>query len=177
MGQGTFYRYFESKRDVFEAIVDQFLADLLSPFNEMSEQLPTTVEEYRAASLHAVGQVADILDRNREITRMFLREATAIDRDFEEKIAGFYDRFAALARFYLDHAIARGFARPCHSGVVSQSLMGIALRLIDSFWRGAFPELVVQDVIREVVDFAFFGFDPRAADPSRISEPSAPSGE
>ena len=177
MGQGTFYRHFESKRQVFEAIVDQFIADLLAPFAEMSEHLPTGVDEYRAASLRAVGRVAEFLERNREIAGLFLREAVGIDRGFEEKIAGFYDRLAALARFYLDHAIARGFARPCHSGVVSQSLMGVALRLIDSFWRGSFPDLTAQDLIREVVDFAFFGFGPRAAGPLSIPEPKAPSGE
>jgi AcrR family transcriptional regulator len=163
VGQGTFYRHFKSKREVFEAIVDRFIGTLLRPFEAMSVQIPTDVTEYRDASLRAVNQVADVLDANRDIARMFLREATAIDHAFEEKISGFYDRFAALARFYLDHAIAHGFARPCHSGVVSQALVGTGLRLIDSWWRGAFPDLSVTDVIREIVDLAFFGFGPVGA--------------
>ena len=157
-GQGTFYRYFAGKREIFEVIFDRFASELLGQFNEMSEHLPTNLAQYRESSLRAVRRVVSLLERNRQVVLLFLREATAVDREFEEKLAGLYERLAGLAGFYLDHAISKGFARPCRSEVVAQSLVGVALRLADLWWRGAFPELSREQIIEEIVDFAFLGF-------------------
>lgn len=158
VGQGTFYRNFSSKRDVFEALMDRFIATLLGEFSDMSAHPPRNVEEYKAASIVAIGRVAAIIDQNRELARLFLREAPAIDRDFEERISSFCQQFALLAGFYLDYAISQGFARPCRSDIVAQSIVGIGLHLIDLWWKDGFPSLSREALIEEVVTFAFKGF-------------------
>ena len=157
VGQGTFYRHFSSKREVFEIIFDRFMEELLNQFEEMSENLPASLEEYREASLKAVGRMAALIEKNRDITLMFIREGASIDREFQEKIAGMTERFAQLARFYLDHAVSNGFARPCRSDIVALSLVGMGLQLFDSWGKGLFPSLTVEEIISEAVDFAFQG--------------------
>jgi len=158
VGQGTFYRHFESKYEIFDTLLDRFIESLFENFYEMSTHLPTTTDEYRQASMGAIMRLAQVIEQNRELTLLFLTEAQTIDAGIEEKVHGIYDRFAQLAKFYLDHAIEHGFARPCNSAVVSQSLVGIALRLINKWWKGGIAGASLPDVIREVVDFAFKGF-------------------
>jgi AcrR family transcriptional regulator len=158
VGQGTFYRHFESKYQIFESLLDLFIEKLFENFYEMSTHLPTNDVEYRNASLGAVTRLVQVIERNRGLSLLFLTEAQTIDARMNEKVSGIFDRFALLAQFYLDHAVEHGFARPCNSAVVSQSLVGIALRLINKWWKSGIPEMSVEDVIREVVDFAFTGF-------------------
>jgi AcrR family transcriptional regulator len=158
VGQGTFYRFFTSKREIFEALFDRLVTELLGKFSDMSANPPSSLEEYRAASLNAVGRLAEAIDRNREISMLFLRDAPAVDRDFERKLAEVRERFADLAKHYLDHAVSEGFARPCNTEVVAQSLVGIGLHLIEAWFRGRFPGRTREELIEEVVDFAFLGF-------------------
>jgi len=158
VGQGTFYRYFVGKREVFEAIFDRFAVELLGQFSEMSAELPADLNQYRDASLNAVKRLARLLEENKEMTVLFLREANAVDGEFRDKLAGFYTSFAQLAQFFLEHAIANGFARPCRADVVAQSLVGIALQMITAWWHGSFADLTPEELGEEIVNFAFYGF-------------------
>ncbi len=158
VGQGTFYRNFRSKREILERLIDRFAERLLREFSTMSNDLPMTVEAYHAASVKAISRMAAIMDEEREIMRLVLHEAPSIDRELKSKIFTISQQFAVLARFYLDHAIARGFARPCRSDVVAQSLVGVGLHLIDAWWNGLFSSLDREALIEEVVTFAFRGF-------------------
>lgn len=167
VGQGTFYRHFKNKREIFEALLDEFASELLNEFSEMSAHLPTNVEEYREASLAAILRAARIVERNRELCLVFLREAPTVE-DIAEVLAGMYDRLAQLAKFYLDHAVANGFARPCNSEVVSQSIIGMGMRMVEAWVNNKYPELSPEELITEVVDFTFKGL---GRDKVKIREP------
>lgn len=157
-GQGTFYRNFSSKREIFEVIFDNFATEMFSHFSQMSANMPTNVQQYRDDSFNAVVKLASTIEKNRDVARLSLREAISVDVEFEKKVAGIFDRFAQLAQYYLDHAIAKGFARPCRSDVVAQSLMGIGKQLVDGWWKGQYGDLPLEKLIEEVIDFTFLGF-------------------
>jgi len=158
VGQGTFYRSFSSKREAFETLFDDFVETLFGEFSVFSSNLPCNVEEYRQASIDAITEVARLLHDNRDLTLLFLREGPAIDREFEGRVDEILDQFALLARTYLDHAIASGFARGCNSAVVSQCLVGMARRQMDVWLRGRISADELEETVREAVDFAFWGF-------------------
>ncbi len=166
VGQGTFYRHFSDKPAVFAALLERMVGALLAKFEPMSSQLPTNLEEYRAASLSAVGQVAAFVEENRELVLMLQREAPAIGGPLEERLQGVYDQFATLAQFYLDHAIAQGFARPCRSEIIAQAIVGMALRTATLLGRDTEQRFDVQAVAEEIVTFAFVGFGPTSAQPT-----------
>ncbi|MBI2572144.1 MAG: TetR/AcrR family transcriptional regulator [Candidatus Schekmanbacteria bacterium] len=162
VGQGTFYRFFRDKEDVFSTLVDGFIERMLAQFADMSANLPKNAEEYRAASLAATKKLAAIFEENRELVLFFLREAPTISPAMAAKLDAMLNRFAALAGFYLQHAILMGFARHCNTEVVGQALIGIALRLVETWAKGRFATSALDRVIEEIVDLAFFGFgDPR----------------
>lgn len=157
-GQGTFYRYFRDKRAVFEALFDRFVESVLGQFSEMSVHLPQSAVEYRAASVAAIGRVAALAEREGALVSLIVREGPGIDAAFEEQLAGFYDRLAQLARFYLEHAVRSGFARTCDAAVVSQAVVGMAFWMAQQRWRGRLPAPELPRLIEELVDFAFAGF-------------------
>ncbi|MFC1850181.1 TetR/AcrR family transcriptional regulator [candidate division CSSED10-310 bacterium] len=158
VGQGTFYRYFESKREIIDALFDHFITSLFEGFAPLELQLPSDEDSYRDASVRALIQVSSIIERNKDITFLFLQVGPSIDKEFAEKLAAVQDQLAAIAQFYLDHAIASGFARPCNSEVVAQSLVGVGIRLFHLWFSGRLPGIPLPKLIEEVVDFAFKGF-------------------
>ncbi|MCZ7584647.1 MAG: hypothetical protein M5R36_15655 [Deltaproteobacteria bacterium] len=87
-----------------------------------------------------------------------MREAPAIDRDMADRLEGFFDRFVQLAQFYLEHAIAGGFARPCDARVVAQSIVGMGLRHANLWANGAYDGESLETLVDNIVDFAFRGF-------------------
>lgn len=160
VGQGTFYRNFQSKREIFETLVDGFISEFFEEFSEMSANLPSDEAEYREASLAAILRVAHIVERNRKLCRVFLREAPTIDREIAGVIRTTYGRMADLARFYLDHAIAQGFARPCRSDVVARSIVGMGVHMVEAWLHGELPDLPPEELVTEVVNYSFHGLTP-----------------
>ncbi len=158
VGQGTFYRNFTDKRDVFVNLIERFIFELIDKFSDMKTNQPTNIQEYRDASFSALNKMARHIEENRTMTRLFLREGAAVDRNFERDLEEIYDQFANIAKFHLDHAIEKGFARPCRSEIVAQSLMGVGLRMINAWANDRLPEITMEELISEISDFAFMGF-------------------
>ncbi|MBI5499801.1 MAG: TetR/AcrR family transcriptional regulator [Deltaproteobacteria bacterium] len=157
-GQGTFYRYFRDKREVFDALLDRFVETVLGQFSEMSVNLPRNAREYRDASVAAIQRIAAAAERDRALVRRLVQEGPAVDAAFERKLAGVQDRLAGLAQFYLDHAVRSGFARPCNTAVVSRAVIGMAFAGVQQWMDGRYEELPLERLIEEMVDFAFHGF-------------------
>jgi len=163
-GQGTFYRNFRDKRDIFETLLEGFISELLKEFSEMSTHLPTHVQGYRDASNNALRRMVRIVQRNRRLALLFIREAPAVDDHIAQIMGGMYDRFAKLAKFYLDHAIESGFVCPCQSEIIAQAIVGMGLRTAEMWLDGRYSDFPVDDLISELIDFAFNGLKPRGPD-------------
>ena len=161
VGQGTFYRCFDTKRAVFGTLQEQLFDELLGQFSDMQAHPPTDVAGYRRSSLAAIRRLVAVLEARRDVASLMLREAPSIDREAEQALTRMLDGFAEVARYYLDRAIEQGFARPCNSAVVAQSIIGIAMRHLRRWTDGAYAGADLDELVGEVVDFAFLGFAPR----------------
>jgi AcrR family transcriptional regulator len=157
VGQGTFYRNFKDKSDIFEVLIESLVIKLFAEFDEMKSELPANAAEYRQASISAIKRMARTVEANRQLVRIFFREAVSVDQRIEAKIAEIVERFASLAGFYLDHAIRSGYARPCQSAVVSRAIVGLGYSMINLWMSGRFVGLEIDHFIEELVDFAFHG--------------------
>lgn len=160
VGQGTFYRNFSSKREIFENILDEFIEKLLVSFTDMTMNLPGDEQQYEVASVGAIRGMAEIIRSHRALILLFIQEAPSIDREFQEKMNDIFEQFAHLAQFYLEYAIAEGFARKCNAALVSQAIVGMGLHLITLWLHNRLGESTIEEIISEIVGFAFKGFGP-----------------
>ncbi len=158
VGQGTFYRHFADKRQIFGALFDEFATRMMAEFSPMSQNLPASVAEYHDMSLSAMRRAVAIAEANLDLLQVVLWEGPSIDRSFEQQLEEVFDRFADLAQFFLDYAIGEGYARACNSRIVAQALVGIALRLLKSNSQGRLTDLPRDRIIVDAVEFAFRGF-------------------
>ncbi|MGH2807199.1 MAG: TetR/AcrR family transcriptional regulator [Actinomycetota bacterium] len=82
--EGLIYHYFESKRDLFRAIIDEYsFLSLLRTLPELAAQL-----DLRALLIVLARGFFDVLRQNKEITRLLLQEVQVFP---EEKEAFFAD--------------------------------------------------------------------------------------
>lgn len=160
VGQGTFYRHFSDKRAIFDELLDRFLAQVFESFASMRTHPPADAASYRAASAAAIRRVVEVMERDRALAMLLLREAPTVDRELEEKVAGVYASLAEVARSHLDRAVAEGYARPCHTAAVSQAIVGIGVWMSNAWWSGRLLDIAADDLIEELVDFVFLGLGP-----------------
>ena len=126
---GTFYRYFENKRDILEHVVDEVVGRLLDILGtENGPEAATTLEEYRAQSLRIALAFGELLDADPRVSRLLLFEATSIDRDLTERLLGLYDLSARTFDAYLENGVRCGYLRAdLDCAATGDAVAGIAL--------------------------------------------------
>jgi len=141
IARGTFYLYFESKRAIFDELLDGLVTTLQAQVKriEVGPKAPAPIEQMNAT----VDRVLTTLLDNREMARILLREAVGIDADFDRKLSDFYGRIEAMFISALNTGRQLGVVRACDAHVVARCILGS---------------------VKEVVQWAFVEQDPLKID-------------
>ena len=147
MARGTFYLYFESKHQIFLAIVSAFhdqVAEVLEQMDtgalEHSDDVWETAKAQEAKIVIAASfkRWLEFFAAHRDATAVVLREASSIDPRFEQG-------FLELRQSALDHFAAR-FRRLQALGLVNPAL---SPEFVARLQLGMFDELINTFVLRE----------------------------
>ncbi|NMC72562.1 MAG: TetR/AcrR family transcriptional regulator [Myxococcales bacterium] len=129
VARGTFYLYFESKRAIFDELLDVLFQELESQIRRVD---PTGgAEDSARQMLDNVGRVLDTLLRNRDLTRILLREAVGLDAGFDRKLDEFYRRLAGLIERSLVSGREMGLVRELDRRVASLMILGALKQVLD----------------------------------------------
>lgn len=112
MSHGTFYRYFENKRDILDHVVTQ-VAERISEAvaAENAPDVATTLEEFRDQVRRIVNALSAVLDDDPRIARVLLVEATGIDPELDARLIAVHRAYTDLTALYLENGVKRGFLR------------------------------------------------------------------
>ncbi len=157
VGQGTFYRHFTDKRQVFDALFEVLLYKVAAQFEEMENRPPENVAEFRSASQEAYRAMARVLDDNRDLASLLLREGRTIDPEFQRKVDEVFQGFQALAQGFLAHAVRSGFTRPFRTDIVAHAIVGLVVSMAEAFWSGRIRDANLDLLVEETIAFAFEG--------------------
>jgi len=88
IARGTFYLYFEGKREIFVELVDVLTVRLMNCMRrvDLSDESTPWLEQIRA-NIH---RIANILVEEKELTQILYNHAMGLDEDFDKKIQEFY---------------------------------------------------------------------------------------
>ncbi|MCX6395591.1 MAG: TetR/AcrR family transcriptional regulator [Propionibacteriales bacterium] len=113
IGHGTFYRYFENKRDIVEHVVDDLIGRIVGALaDENAPDAVDTLEDYRAQTARiglAFGRIALADPR---IPQMVILQAPGIDPAMGERIQDFFATAEGLTAKYLERGVSLGYLRP-----------------------------------------------------------------
>ncbi len=180
IARGTFYLYFESKRQVFEELLDGLLAQLRDAIRRVDvTATPDTIQaELRGNAL----RVFDVLTREPGLTRLLLHEAVGRDPGFDRRLGEFYSLVQELLAESIQLGQELGLVRPLDVHVCARFVLGAIKEALYDGKLGAQPDRlpVLAD---ELIRYVFEGIGhtaprvgPSAADaqpPAHLSEAEA----
>lgn len=122
IARGTFYLYFENKRDLFEELLAQVLDELRRRIQRLriGPGEPDPVEQLRANLRRVLGLVL----AERELTDILLNHATGFDRDLDSRVADFYEKVIDQIQRSLDLGLEMNLVRPCDTRVAACCILG-----------------------------------------------------
>jgi AcrR family transcriptional regulator len=159
IARGTFYLYFENKRDLFEELLAQVLNELRMRIQRLrlGPDEPNPIEQLRAN----LRRVLALMLEERELTDILLNHATGFDRDLDARIADFYERVIEQIQRSLDLGITMGLVRPCDTRIAASCILGGIKEVVLQAVRARRRDLA--QVAEEVLDFGLRGVRAAAA--------------
>ncbi len=160
VARGTFYLYFESKEEIFLAILDDLLRDLRG--NVVGVDL-------RPGAAPMVAQLGDIVVRilralveNRPLTRIIFREAVALDAAVDARLASFYAELHGWLARSLEVGCALGAVRPLDTALAATCILGCFRGVVQSLIVESDGPLDIEAVADGVLGFALYGVSTRS---------------
>lgn len=112
IGHGTFYRYFENKRDILEYVIDGVCEKIRLAIAEANAPTASrTLEDYEGQLARLGVSLSKILHETPGLFRILLLEATSIDPEMTRRITDFFDWCASQVEAYFENGMQQGFLR------------------------------------------------------------------
>jgi AcrR family transcriptional regulator len=156
IARGTFYLYFESKRAIFDELLDGLLGTIQSVVRriETGEGAAPPVEQMDAT----VDRVLETLRANRELARIILREAVGIDADFDRKLGDFWGRIRGMIANAVKTGQEMQLVRECDPDVVAHCVLGAIKECVHWSFVEADPSGAdLRQLGREMIAFTLMG--------------------
>ena len=153
IARGTFYLYFQNKKDLFQELLDQVLRELgiriqrirLGPLE------PSPADQLR----NNLRRVLSFVLAERDLTDILLNHSMGFDNELDARIRDFYDRVAQQIQRSLDLGVEMGLVRPCDTRSVAYCILGGIKELVGQL-SGETPRDI--DVLaEEVLNFGLRG--------------------
>ena len=121
IARGTFYGHFDSKRLVFEALLDQLLTEVQGQIRgvDLSSEVPPQKQLSQT-----IQNVLGVLVENEDLTTILLRQAVGLDDEFDQKLSEFYGRVRLIIAKSLKIGMDIGLVRELDAAVVSTCMLG-----------------------------------------------------
>ncbi|MGV0625315.1 TetR/AcrR family transcriptional regulator [Mycolicibacter minnesotensis] len=112
IGHGTFYRYFENKRDIVEHVITDLLEKITDSLTaDNAPNAVDTLQDYRVQSARIGEDLARIVTADPRVPRMLLLQAPGIDKDMGDRILGLFEYAMQLTSGYLAHGVSLGYLK------------------------------------------------------------------
>ena len=153
IGHGTFYRYFENKRDILDHVIDYGVGEILKSVVLEGAHEATTLDEFRIQLEDMAGRLfTEISVRQPRLTQLVLFEATSIDDRLSARVFQLVDAVTGIVRSLLDSGVNRGFLRAdldqgstalAATGALFAGMVAAARGVMDDQARGRYVTALV----------------------------------
>jgi AcrR family transcriptional regulator len=145
IGRGTFYLYFDSKRDAFLELIERYFTDFENLLAENHERLKASVKSggnVLATWRENIIRIFEYHRDNPHLTSVVYREALGTDEDFSARV----DELSRIARkmFHEQFNLMKrhGLIRAVNLDVVASIVMGSTVYVImEHIMKGGTPNL------------------------------------
>jgi AcrR family transcriptional regulator len=158
VAHGTFYIYFQSKREAFEILIDQLAKEFYETFASFPLEEVKTKEDYDKTQRVLARKAIKVITEHQDLAKIFFWESIGLDEDLNRKFIVMQDRFIELAVKNIHYGIAAGYI---HEDIDPE---GSASFLVGGLWNLAFrwafkgySERKVVGQIDKILDTYYYG--------------------
>lgn len=153
IARGTFYLYFQNKKDLFEELLEQVLTELTSRILRLRVGVGEAdpVEQLR----DNLRRVVEYVLEERELTDILLNHSVGFDRELDQRIREFYDRIASLIQRSLDLGIEMNLVRKSDTRTIAYCILGAIKEMVSLLSRT--PKADTSALVEEILDFGLRG--------------------
>ena len=154
IARGTFYLYFQNKRDVFDSILDGLLEELGGIIKriELDSSAPP-LEQLR----NILRSVIMLALEDPDMTQILWSRAVGLDSEFDSKLREFYDAMLVRIASALQHGIELGLVRKCNTKVTAHCILGCVKEVINLISSEAEAISQLDLILDEVLNFGLQG--------------------
>ena len=111
IGHGTFYRYFENKRDIVEHVVDDLIGRIVEALGaDNAPDAVSTLEDYRAQTERIGTVLSRIFDEDPRMAQLLV-SAIGIDDAMRDRMLELFEATTPITGAYLAHGVRLGYLR------------------------------------------------------------------
>jgi AcrR family transcriptional regulator len=129
VAKGTFYLYFEEKREVYYEVVRGFL-ELVKSIGRSVAESASEKSDFMASAERAAHALMQVFIDHREMARLAWRESMGLDAKLERMIRTFYQEIAEVEAENIRRGIELGLFRPVDTLVVAYAHIGMVERVL-----------------------------------------------
>ena len=123
IGHGTFYRYFDNKRDIAATLLERVVERIASAGLAEDPEASDTIDEYREQTVRIVTGMFALVDEAPGLMRFFHGQSLVVD---SERLAAAFDAYAEFTERFLANGVRKGFLRPdLDVEITAQALVGV----------------------------------------------------
>lgn len=139
IGHGTFYRYFENKRDIVDHVITDIVGRVITALAaENAPDAVDTLDDYREQVARIGESLWSVFGADPRVARFLLLEAAGIDAEMRERILDFHDLTAELTAGYLAHGVRVGYLHAdLDVAATARAINGMIIAAILAALRGS----------------------------------------
>lgn len=133
IARGTFYLYFENKRGIFEELLDGLLSGILERITavETEPDSPSPKEQL----VDNIARVIELFADERHMLTILFHGAVGLDKEFDSKLADFYEKLTEEMIGSLDSGQRMGLVRPCDTRFAAKIALGAFKEALYEFFE------------------------------------------
>jgi len=153
IARGTFYLYFQNKKDLFEELLEQVVSELRHRIERLrvGPGEPDPVDQLR----NNLRRVLNFVLAERELTDILLNHSMGFDRELDARIRDFYERIADQIQRSLDLGIEMNLVRRCDTRAVAYCILGGIKEVVGQASRDRRRD--IGKLAQEILDFGLQG--------------------
>lgn len=109
IGHGTFYRYFENKRQILDRVVDDLVTRIMTVLALDPSDAAGTLQEYRSHMARLADGLSEVFFADPRIPRLLLLESTGVDAALTARMFRLLESMVSLTAEVLAHGVKQGF--------------------------------------------------------------------
>ena len=155
IARGTFYLYFENKRQIFDSILENLIVEIDRCIKkiEIGKERQNPLEQLK----DNLRRIFTLFVENPELSRILLRHAAGLDKESDQKITEFYNNIADKIEDALKLGIKMELIRGCNPRITSFLILGSIKELIEHVTLTMKNKSDINPVIDEILNFGLHG--------------------